>query len=291
MFRACLIALAAAATIAAAPLLASAQQQTTEAPEPPDPATVIATVEGTDITVADLMLMMEQLPQQYRQAPLQMVYDILLKQLIERRLVALAAAEDGLDDSADVQRRIAFARDALLHRAYLRQRVEPELEEEKLRATYEKEIGSAGGEEEVHARHILLESREAAEAVVKELDGGADFAAIAKEKSTGPSGAQGGDLGFFKRGDMVPEFSEAAFALAVGEVSEPVETQFGWHVIIVEERREAPAASFEESVDTLRQNAAKAAVNKALKELAANAEITAFNPDGSPREAPEIGVE
>lgn len=292
MLRFAPMALAAAISILAAALPAMAQQTPAPAPaKPADPATVIATVQGTDITVADLMLMVETLPPQYRQAPMEMVYDALLKQLIERRLVALAAEKSGLADDADFKRRLAFSRDALLHRTYLRARVEPELKEDKLRARYDREIKSAGGEEEVHARHILVETEDAAKGVIKELQAGADFAAVAKEKSTGPSGAKGGDLGFFKRGDMVPEFSKAAFALGVGEISEPVETQFGWHVIKVEERRKAPVPTLEESMADLREAAAKDAVDKALNELTKDAKITAFNLDGTPRETPKLGVE
>ncbi|HZD24664.1 MAG TPA: peptidylprolyl isomerase, partial [Alphaproteobacteria bacterium] len=115
------------------------------------------------------------------------------------------------------------------------------------------------------------------------------FAELAKSESTGPSGKQGGDLGFFKRGDMVPEFSDVAFSLKPGEVSQPVQTQFGWHVIKVEERRKAPPPSFAEREGALRNEAVQEVVVSTLKKLAAGAKITAYNPDGSERAMPEIG--
>jgi peptidyl-prolyl cis-trans isomerase C len=121
-----------------------------------------------------------------------------------------------------------------------------------IKARYEQEIAAVPPEEEISARHILLETEEAAKAVIAELDAGKDFAELAKEKSTGPSAAQGGDLGFFTKGRMVPEFEAAAFdALTPGEYGkEPVKTQFGWHVIKVEERRETSAAGLRSRLPT-----------------------------------------
>ena len=291
MSRACRFAAIVASTFFIGSL-ASAQQAQDQNPgtAAPDPAMVLATVGDSNITLAELMLMVEQLPPQYQQAPLQMLYEPLLKQAIERRLVSQAALKDGIDQDDDVQRRLASARERLLHRAYLRSKVEPEMSDEKLRARYEKDVKAEDGEDEVRARHILLESREDADAVAAELKSGADFAELAKSRSKGPSSSKGGDLGFFKRGDMVPEFSEAAFALDVGGVSEPVQTQFGWHIITVEERRQGEPLTFEQSVDALREATAKDVVNNVLETLSGEVEIKAFNLDGTPRETPSLGV-
>lgn len=291
MSRACRFAAALASTFFISSLAWAQQtQDQNPASTAPDPAMVLATVGGSDITLAELMLMVEQLPPQYQQAPLQMLYEPLLKQAIERRLVSQAALKDGIDQDEEVKRRLASAQERLLHRAYLRSKVEPEMSDDKLRARYEKDVKAQDGEDEVRARHILLETREDADAVATELKGGADFAELAKSRSKGPSSSKGGDLGFFKRGDMVPEFSEAAFALDVGGMSEPVQTQFGWHIIKVEERRQGEPPSFEQSVDALREATAKDVVNEVLKTLSGEVEIKAFNLDGTPREIPSLGV-
>lgn len=291
MSRACRFAAALASTFFISSLAWAQQtQDQNPAATAPDPAMVLATVGGSDITLAELMLMVEQLPPQYQQAPLQMLYEPLLKQAIERRLVSQAALKDGIDQDEEVKRRLASAQERLLHRAYLRSKVEPEMSDDKLRARYEKDVKAQDGEDEVRARHILLETREDADAVATELKGGADFAELAKSRSKGPSSSKGGDLGFFKRGDMVPEFSEAAFALDVGSMSEPVQTQFGWHIIKVEERRQGEPPSFEQSVDALREATAKDVVNEVLKTLSGEVEIKAFNLDGTPREIPSLGV-
>ena len=135
---------------------------------------------------------------------------------------------------------------------------------------------------ELRARHILVETGEAAADLIKQLDEGADFAALAQEHSTGPSGPRGGELGFFGRGQMVGPFEEAAFALEDGQHSrEPVQTQFGFHVIKVEERRAVTPPSFEDSVDQLREEAAQFAGQKYVEELRATADIQRFNIDGS----------
>jgi peptidyl-prolyl cis-trans isomerase C len=123
-----------------------------------------------------------------------------------------------------------------------------------IKARYDKEVAATPPEEEISARHILVETEEEAKALITELDAGKDFAELAKEKSTGPSAGQGGDLGFFTKGRMVPEFEAAAFEITPGEYGkEPVKTQFGWHVIKVEERRETAPPAFEEVADQVRQ--------------------------------------
>lgn len=286
MLRDAGLALALIAAAGVGPALA--QQQTVPAPgaAPPQLDTVIATVNGSDITMAQMALAIEGLPQQYRQAPLQMLYDPLLRQLVERRLLAQAAERDGMADNPEVKERLAAARERVLQESYLRQRINDAVTEEALRARYD--AGAAGGEEEVRARHILSETREDAESVIAELNQGADFAALAAERSTGPSKTQGGDLGFFKKGQMVPEFADAAFALGVGEVSGPVQTQFGWHVIKLEERREAPRPSFEESIDQLREEVVTELVGETLAGLSEGAEIKTFNMDGSERTPPSV---
>jgi len=286
--------LALALAAAAGVVPAQAQQQPAAPPGQsqatavqPQMDTVIATVDGSEITMAELVLAIEGLPAQYRQMPLQALYEPLLRQLVERRLLAQAAERQGLAEEPEVIARLASARERVLQETYLRQQITEAVTEEALRARYDSQAG--GGEEEVRARHILTESRDDAEAVIADLNKGADFATLAQERSTGPSKSKGGDLGFFKRGEMVPEFADAAFALGAGEISGPVQSQFGWHVIKVEERREAPRPSFEESLQELREAAVTEVVGKTLAGLAENVEIKTYNPDGSERTPPSVG--
>lgn len=141
-----------------------------------------------------------------------------------------------------------------LHNAYFQEKIAPTITEEDVKQRYEKEVSGVEPQKQISARHILVETEEEAKAIITELEGGKDFVELAKEKSTGPSGPNGGDLGFFGEGQMVPEFEAAAFALEInGVTKEPVKTQFGWHVIKKEAERDAPVPTLEESSGEIRQ--------------------------------------
>jgi peptidyl-prolyl cis-trans isomerase C len=231
------------------------------------------------------------LPEQFRQMPMETLYGILLDRVIDFRLLADEAERQGVGDDPEVEAALARARADVLRDALVQQAISEETTADKLRERYQALQQSEGfAQEEVHARHILLESEDEAKAVVEQLQGGADFATLAQERSTGPSAQSGGDLGYFKREQMVPEFAEAAFALQPGEVTtEPVKTQFGWHVIKVLDRRTAEP-TFAESEPQLRQEVARDIVTALVAELREDAEIERFNLDGTPMEAaPEAG--
>lgn len=255
------------------------------APGTPAGNPVVARVEQEEIRLSDVQAAIGELPPELRGAPGQMLFPLVLDQLIAQKALVAAARAQGLDKDAAVQAAIRRAEEEQLQQALLRREIAPALTEEALRARYQKEIAGKPGEEEVHARHILTATEAEARAALAEVrKPNADFAAVAKQRSTGPGTQQGGDLGFFKKSDMVPEFAEAAFGLKAGEISrEPVKSPFGWHVIKVEARRMAPAPSFEESAESLRQAAFEEAVNAAVEEVQAKAKIERFNMDGSPR--------
>jgi peptidyl-prolyl cis-trans isomerase C len=249
---------------------------------------VVAIVNGNSIHSSDVVMFHQNLPEQFRQIPIQMIYAQLLNQLVDRKLAIEAARQTGLADDAQVKRQLAFFEDRVLYETYFNRRIMAELTDERLRAAYDRMTAEAPASEEVRARHILLQSETDARAVIAELVGGADFVEVAKAKSTGPSAEKGGDLGFFGEGDMVPEFATAAFALQTGEVTqEPVKTQFGWHVIKVEERRAAAQQSFEASVNELRRKEAQQVAQEIGTALRDKAEIKLFNPDGSELVTPE----
>ena len=248
---AALLALGAPAVLAQSDAERSAQTESdgeseaTPAGEAPaaSPDTVIATVNGRDITEADLALvpppqgMQGASPEQRRAAA--------LTRLIDLRAVAAVGERDGVADEA-FERTLALIRDQQIAGEVLRRATEAGVTDELLRRRYDEEVAGAPRSEEVRASHILVETEEEARAVIAELDGGADFAELAKERSTGPSGPNGGDLGFFGPGRMVPAFDAAARALEVGSYSkEPVQTQFGFHVINVTDKREIAPPPFE----------------------------------------------
>ncbi|MPY69835.1 MAG: peptidylprolyl isomerase [Alphaproteobacteria bacterium] len=246
------------------------------APSPAAPAdAVVATVNGQEITGADVQDFFETLPPQYRQMPMEQIYPQLVERLIDQRLLAGAARSSGVADTPEFKKQMKMLTDGLLQEAYLKEQIGPQLSEERLREEYRRRTALEPKREEVRARHILLKTREVAVTVIAELKGGADFAKVAEEKSTGPSSRNGGDLGFFAREQMVPPFSEAAFALKAGEMTdEPVQTQFGWHVIKVEERRMAGSRPFEEMEEQLRQEISEKAYTETLQGLRSKAKIT-----------------
>jgi peptidyl-prolyl cis-trans isomerase C len=219
------------------PLAASAQD--TPAPAP-GPETVVATVGGEAITEADLAFAAEDLGQQLQQIPQDQIRAVLLAQMIDLKLMAQAGHAKGLENDSLFKLRLDYLTDRALRRAYNKQAIADTITPADIQAEYDKQIAAIPTEDEVHARHILVTTEDDAKAIKAQLDAGADFIALAKEKSIEPKAAQsGGDLGYFKAAAMVKPFSDAAFAMKVGEISDPIQTQFGWHIIKVEDRRPA----------------------------------------------------
>lgn len=241
---------AAVALVALTSGAAFAQDTTPAAPEPAvaaDPSAVVATVEGQEVTEGDLALALQGLEQQFANLSPEQRRAAALSALIEIRLLAAKAEEEGLDDDEEFQRQMAFLRERALHSAFIEQQVAASVTDEEVRARYDQEIANTPPTNEVRARHIIVDSEEKAKELIAELDGGADFEELAKANSTDGAAQQGGDLGYFGQGQMVPEFEEAAFAMDVGEHSaEPVQTQFGWHVIKVEDKRQQQPPAFEQ---------------------------------------------
>ncbi|MEX3011391.1 peptidylprolyl isomerase [Hoeflea sp. TYP-13] len=215
---------------------------------------VIATIGGKPVYQSELTFAETDLDPQFSRLPADQRTAAALSALLDIKLIALQAEKAGLGKDEMFQRRLEFLKDRALHNEYFRAKVVDGLTEEAVKDRYEKEVAATPPEQEVKARHILVDSEEQAKAVIAELEAGKDFIELAKEKSTGPSGPQGGDLGYFTRGRMVPEFEEAAFALETGGYTkEPVKTQFGWHVIKVEDKRDTPPPQFAQVADQIRR--------------------------------------
>lgn len=248
---------------------------------------VVARVNGTELHRSALEAARANLPAQYQQMPLETLYDPLLDQVINGQLLLDQAAAAEVESDATFQSQLAEVKTQLAREFVLRAEVERVVTEADLRQRYDDYVKANPPADEVRASHILVATEDEAKAVVAELAQGAEFAELARTKSTDPSAAQnGGDLGFFKHDDMVPEFSDAAFALAAGETSAPVKTAFGWHVIRLVERRQATPPAFEDVAEQLRGQAAAEAIETFLAGLRADAVIERFNVDGSPRAEP-----
>jgi peptidyl-prolyl cis-trans isomerase C len=207
---------------------------------------VVARANGVDIRASDLAYAEEEIGGNMPNMPPQQKHDYLITYLADVIVLSQAAEQQKLGERPDVKRRLVFDRNRLLMEALLQDAARAAVSEEAEHKVYDEAVKQMPAEEEVHARHILLPTEDEAKAVLADLKKGADFAAVAKEKSKDPAAAEGGDLGYFTKDQMVPEFSAVAFKLGKGELSEPVKTQFGWHIIKVEDKRTKPTPSFDQ---------------------------------------------
>lgn len=244
---------------------------------------VVATVNGQPIRLSELEVAQQSLPQQYRNMPLQAVFPALLDRIVDSKLVVQEGKKNKVTDDPAFKKRMAFVEDQVMQDFWIQREIARQVTAEKLQKRYEERLKQMPAEEEVHARHILVSTEDEAKALIAELKKGAAFDKLAKEKSTDKaSGAEGGDLGWFKKSDMVKEFADAAFNLKKDELSEtPVKTQFGYHVIKLEDRRKAPPPAFEEMADQLREELAREVITAHLDQLRSGAKIEKFAMDGS----------
>ncbi|MEW5422314.1 peptidylprolyl isomerase [Amorphus sp. 3PC139-8] len=246
----------------------------------------VAKVGDTVITQADIDRAGEMLGDRLAQVPQSQRKQVLIQALIDLQVVANAAREAGLDQTEAYKTELAFLEAQALRDAYFEQKIDAAITDADVRARYDEEVGKLEPQEEIHARHILVESEDEAKELIKELDNGADFQELAKEHSTGPSAPKGGDLGYFSEGQMVPEFEEAAFALEPGSYTEdPVKTQFGYHVIEVEDRRQQEPPAYEEVAPQLRQAMVRERLTEELEALKADTQIEMLGEDAA-AEAP-----
>ncbi len=254
------------------------------APAPADP--VVANVNGQPIYLSELQSAAQGLPDNLRGMPPQMLFPMLLDQLIDGRALVVEAEKTGLDKDPAVAHQMQAASDRALQSAMLSKAVGPSVTDAAVKARFDKDAAGKPPEQEIHASHILVANEADAKKIIAELNAGGDFAALAKQNSTDPGGKTGGDLGWFKKDDMVPEFSAAAFALKPGEITQaPVHTQFGWHVIKLIEVRTAPPPTFEQARDELRQKMIQEGVQQAVAQAKVGLTIQKFNMDGTPVKA------
>lgn len=244
---------------------------------------VVATVNGAKIHLSQVRDAHKLLPAQYQQIPFETIFPGLLESIIDTKLAAADARAQKVEKSKEFKEQMTRLEEQVLQRIMLTRTVDKGVTDAAVRARYAQIAKELNSVEQIQARHILLKTEEDATAVIAELGKGGDFAALAKTRSTGPSAPEGGDLGFFTKGQMVPEFETAAFALKTGEYTQkPVKTQFGWHVIKVEDRRASEVPKFEEVEDGLRNDLSREVGTAYITGLREKAKITMFNTDGSP---------
>lgn len=250
-------------------------------------ATVLATVDGTDITVGHVVALRGRLPEQYQNLPDEILFNGIVEQLIQQTVLMKAL-------EADIDKRTALGLEnegrAFLASEMLARLSEREVKEEDLRAAYAELYDGAVPEQEYNASHILVETEDKAKELIALLADGADFATLAKENSTGPSGPNGGELGWFGKGMMVEPFENAVLALAVGEISPPVETQFGWHVVKMNDIRDIAVPTFEDVRPDLSMELQQNLVEEELAKLTAAANITRVEVDVDPAVIRDVSV-
>jgi peptidyl-prolyl cis-trans isomerase C len=238
-----------------------------------DSSPVVARANGVDIHESDIAFAEEEIGSNMPQMGPDQKRDYLITYLADVIVLSQAAEQKKVSDNPDVQRRLTFDHNRVLMEALLQQAGKAAITDAAMHQVYDDAVKQMPNEQEVHARHILVPTEDEAKAIAAELKKGGDFAALAKEKSKDPGAADGGDLGYFTREQMVPEFAEAAFKLDKGQISDPVHTQFGWHIIKVEDKRTKPTPTFDQVKVQLQNYVAHRAQAELVDSLRKSAQI------------------
>lgn len=253
---------------------------------------VLAKVNGEAITDKDIEIALPDVLAEYPNLDAKQQREITLDFLIEMKAAAQKAKAEKLENGDEFKRRLSYVRERVLMQELLAKVAKEGVSDAKVKAFYDEQVKAIKPVEEVRARHVLVEGEEDAKKIITRVKGGEDFGKIAKEVSKDPgSGAEGGDLGYFTKERMVPEFAEAAFAAKVGDVVGPVKSQFGWHVIKVEDRRTKPVPTLDQVKDRIAQGLAGKAQGEYIKTLreAAKVEKTAEAPAAKPADTKAPG--
>lgn len=242
---------------------------------------VVATINGTELHASALVAYRRTLPPQMAA---QVPYEALLDSMINNTLVYEQGKKEGVDKDAEVKKALKDIEQQLVVKAWMGKKLKAEVTDAAVKQGYDRFLAEFKPAEEVHARHILVESEDAAKAIIAELKKGADFAETAKAKSKDPSAKQnGGDLGYFSKDEMVPQFADAAFAMAPNTLSDtPVKSQFGWHVIKVEDRRLSSPPSFEQAQPVIREKLAEETAERLVMDMRGKAKVKRFDLEGKP---------
>jgi peptidyl-prolyl cis-trans isomerase C len=249
---------------------------------------VVARVNGTDIKASDIAIAEEDVGPNLAQMPPESRREYLTAYLTDMTLVARAAEGRKLADSAEFQQRLAYYRNKILMELLFQSEAKAAVSDGAMHQLYDEAARQMADQQEVRARHILVKTEDEAKAILAELKNGADFADLARRKSTDPGASEGGDLGYFPKDEMVPEFADAAFKLEKGQISEPVHTRFGWHVIKVEDKRVRQVPTFDQVRDQLATHLVRKAQAELITKLRADAKIERLDqPVAQPVQPPQ----
>lgn len=240
---------------------------------------VVAKVNGYEIRTSEVRMAFDDVIGQIPNLPKRLRYPFVVEFLIERHLLAQLANREGLADSEDYKRRLAAYQAKALRDSYLAQVISPKVKDEEIRKVYEAESRKLEETERVRARHILVASEKEAQSISERLAKGEKFEDLAKQYSLDGSKDYGGDLGYFTAAEMVPAFSEAAFVLKAGEVSKPVKTDFGWHIIKLEDRKKGVAQPYDQVKAAIRNVLVRQKVNETLASLKDVAKVEILDDD------------
>lgn len=259
--------------------------------EPGNP--IVAKVDGKDITRVDVYRFIQTMPANLQQLPASTVYPMALEQVINVRLVQNRADASDVMESKEFAQELELSKQQIARNLFLQESVKDKVSDGDIKKAYKEYVSKIPDVEERRASHILLETQEKAQAVIDKLKTGETFEDLAKSVSIGPTGPKGGDLGYFGKDDMVPEFGKAAFSMKKGDVSkEPVQTQFGWHVIKVTDARQRPKPTLEQLKPTLQAELGREALDQQIQSWRDKASIERFDINGKPLKegANAIGV-
>lgn len=257
--------------------------------EPGNP--IVAKVNGQDITRLDVFNFIQTLPEQTRQLPVQQLFPIAVEQVVNSQIVEVKTKGINLDNDPEVQKQMELAKENIVRGVYIQKLVNNKMTEERLKTAYEQYKTSFPSIDEVKASHILVKDESAAKDLIKKLDEGADFAELAKANSSDATAAKGGELGYFAQTDVVPPFAEASFKTEPGTYTKkPVKSDFGYHIIKVEDKRKRPPAEFEVAKPYLEAQLRRVVLDELIQEWREAAKIERFDINGDPIE-PSAGEE
>ncbi len=253
---------------------------------------VVVKVDGKKFRRQDVVDMMNTVPPQLRQMPPEQLYPMVVEQMINNQVIDKRASKAGLGRDKDVKEQLAKVKEQIIRAKFLENTLQENMDEARLKAEYDQYVESYKAEEEVRASHILVGEEKVAKDLIKKLGKGEAFEELAKENSLDGSGQNGGDLGFFTKAEVVPEFAKAAFSLEPGKyTSKPVKSNYGFHIIRVDEKRMRPADSFEQMKPVIEQNLRRVVYEEVLADWKKESKIERFDINGEPlaEEEPAAG--
>lgn len=249
--------------------------------EPGNP--VVAVVGDEEITRLDVLNFISQLPPQMRQMPMEQLFEMAQEQVINGRILDQNMTTAGLEDDPEVLSQFEEAKEQIIRNAFMQREISKKMTEARLKKKYDEFVKSQPEVEEVNASHILVEDEETAKQIIAQLKNGADFAALAKDHSLDGTSENGGELGYFAKTDVVPEFAEAAFALRKGRFTETaIQSQFGYHVILQNDKRKRPSPTMEEAKQFLESELRREIVDEILEGWRKDKKIKRFDINGNP---------